>query len=54
MDVYAVAAEVVMSIRILRPLSQAAMVETITVLLIDLAKLNGTGVLATGFPSRRG
>lgn len=42
------------SIPNLRPLSQAAMVETITVLLIDLAKLNGTGVLATGFPSRRG
>lgn len=36
------------------PLSQAAIVETITALVLNLAKLNGTGALTTKFVSRKG
>ena len=58
-EVYEEAADLVKSIPNLRPLyagplSQAIIVETITALLINLAKLNGTGVLGTKFPSRKG
>jgi NADPH-dependent F420 reductase len=35
------------------PLSQAEMVERITPLILNLANLNGTGVLTTGFVSRK-
>ena len=58
-EVYEEAAVLVRSIPNLKPLyagplSQATIVETITALVLNLAKLNGTGVLATRFPSRKG
>ncbi|MDA4120192.1 MAG: hypothetical protein OK436_06350, partial [Thaumarchaeota archaeon] len=36
------------------PLSQAQMVEKVTALVLNLAKLNKTGALATRFVSRKG
>ena len=58
-DVYEEAAALVSSIPNLRPLyagplNQAGMVESITALVLNLAKLNGTGALATRFVSRKG
>ena len=58
-ETYESAARVVKSIPNLRPLyagplSQAALVETITALLVNLARLNGTRSLTTRFVSREG
>lgn len=58
-ETYDEAAALVRSIPNLRPLyagplSQARMVESITALVLNLAKLNGTGALTTRFVSRKG
>ena len=55
---YEEVAEIVRGIKNLRPLyagplSQAGIVERITPLVLNLASLNGTGVLTTGFVSRK-
>ena len=55
---YEEVASIVRGIRNLRPLyagplSQAGIVERITPLVLNLANLNGTGVLTTGFVSRK-
>ncbi len=58
-ETYEETAKLVREIKNLRPLyagplSQAAIVETITALVLNLASLNGTGSLATRFVSRKG
>jgi 8-hydroxy-5-deazaflavin:NADPH oxidoreductase len=57
-QIYEEVAGIVRGIKNLRPLyagplSQAGIVERITPLLVNLANLNGTGALATGFVSRK-
>ena len=58
-ETYEAAANVVRGIREMRPLyagplDQARVVESVTALVLNLAKLNGTGALATRFVTRKG